>query len=422
MKKQILFLVMLVAAVLAGVGSYGQVGPAEPYQTVPTAAPVCLIPTPFSSDTLCTADELHPVQGEVYTYTILADATDDIRWFVVNNNDVVSDGDSLVSKISGILPTTNTNIDPADGNGDYILNLGTTYNNYNSGTGSGIGNTTIEIAWKFFDGITDQVILVAYVEGADGCTNNIAAYRIIPQPAFTIDIASVLENGANPAGPLDAANSECISPVESAVYSGSGITPDGTLTVDYGENWVFFVVNGANYFDSWMPEFEISYADGATPPTAEASWAYLGDATSSDPAVWNTLTGTLGVGNTWTSANPVIAGASSASPGTIGAGGVPAPGGECIVVRVRLDWGTDIEHDLADGTLTFAANGVAYDGSDNSGAGTFYDDRDNFEDLHYATCEPDLFVNDVVDYIITPRPRADEVTPTPETKTGEGVN
>ena len=62
-------------------------------------------------------------------------------------------------------------------------------------------NSSISIAWKYFDGVTDQVILVAYVEGSDGCTNNMAVFRIIPTPAFTIDIASVLADGSNPAGP-----------------------------------------------------------------------------------------------------------------------------------------------------------------------------------------------------------------------------
>jgi len=425
MKKQILFLILFIATTLIAVNSYGQAGPAKPYQNFPTAAPVCLTPTPFTGD-VCNADELHPVQGTVYTYTITTtSATDDVRWFVVNNNDLAPD--SLLSAVTGILPSTDTRIEPSNGTGEFIYGDGTTsIANYNINpvNDDATGTTkSIDIAWKYFDGVTNQVILVAYVEDNAGCTNNIGVYRIIPKPAFTIDIASVLENGSNPAGPSDANNSECVSPIESAIYSGSGTTPDGTLTVDYGENWVFFVVNGANYFDSWMPEFQLSYT-GGTAPVAEASWAYLGDAVSSASSNWHTLTGSGALSSTattWTGPNPVIAGASAAAPGTVGDGVIPAAGGECIVVRVRLDWGTDIEHDQAPGTLTFAANGIAYDGAGTTTA-EYYDDRTNFEDLHYDNCLTDGFTNDVVDYDITERPEAVGTSPDTEDKTGDGVN
>lgn len=411
MKKQILFLAMFVLAVFVGTSNvFGQVGPASPYQTVPTAKPVCLTPTPFANG-VCTADALHPVQGTQYDYVVTTTAAgDNVRWFVLDNNDLVAP-QTLVTATGGILPSTDASIDPADGNGKYILSKGTgTYN------GSGAANNaTIQISWKYFDGITDQVILVAYVEGADGCTNNIAVYRIIPQPAFTIDIASVDEGGLNPAGPGATPNKECVSPIESATYAGSGTTPDKTLTVDYGENWAFFVVNGANFKDSWMPEFQISYA-GGTAPTLEASWAYLNDATSTTATDWNALTS----GATWTSAKPVIAGASAAAPGTVGAGVVPNAAGECIVVRVRMDWGTAIEHDQTDGTLTFAANGTAYDGS----GPNFFDDP-AFGDLHTGDCKADGFANDKVDYIINPRPKVEDAAGGPaaiELKTGDTVN
>lgn len=411
MKKQILTLTFLtLAIVFAGMKSYAQV--AKPYVTVPTALPSCITPETLSG---CSANALQPVQGETYDYTVTTTAgTDIVRWFVVNNTTMEAAGDSLVSSLTGVLAAGNAAIDDGSGSDPYIYSV--VSGTYESGGAA--GNTTLQLQWKYFDGVTEEILLVAYVEAADGCSNNIGVFRIIPEPAFTIDVASVDEAGANPAGPSDAANSECVSPIESAVYNGSGTTPDQLLTVDYGENWVFFVVNGANYFDSWMPEFVIDYA-GGTAPTAEASWAYLADATSTTATDWNTLTGSLN-GGTWTSANPVIAGASAASPGAVGGGVVPAAGGECIVVRVRLDWGIDIEHDGADGTISFAANGIAYDGDNTSG--TFFDDRTNFEDLHHVDCATDGFTNDAVDYIITPRPQVEEGTPTQEIKTGQGTN
>lgn len=416
MKKQILIFTFFVAAVLVGTNALAQT-----YVMEPTAAPGCITPEVLSG---CTADELHPVQGETYSYNIATTvATDVVRWFVVNNTAMEAASEALVDPTLGVLAAGNTNIDNGLGTDPYILSV---VNGTYDGAGAPAStNSTIELQWKYFDGVTEEILLVAYVESDPTCTDNIAVYRIIPTPAFTVDIASVNEAGANPAGPSDTPNEECVSPIESAVYDGQTTTPADMLTVDYGENWAFFVVNGANYFDSWMPEFQISYDAGA-PLAVEAEWAYLGDATSGVAANWNALTGTLG--GTWTSGVPVIAGASAASPGSVGGGAVPAPGGECIVVRVRLDWGTNVEHDQSNGTLTVAANGVAYDGVGTTTA-EYFDDRTNFEDLMNTPggtgtdCTPDGFSNDVVDYIITPRPQVEENTdPQQEDKTGEGVN
>ena len=415
MKKQILFLAIFTLAVfLAGTTKlFAQAPPAKPYQVVPDNAPTCLIPKPLSNCT--TVDALHPVQGVLYTYTVTTtNATDDVRWFVVNNDDLVAP-DSLISALGGVLPSTNTNIDPGTGAGDYILNLGTN-NTYNANPvdGDGTGtNKSIDIAWKYFDGMQpNEVLLVAYVEGDDGCTNNIAVYRIIPEPAFTIDIAVLNDNGDSIAAPGTTVAEECVSPIESAVYaSANNTTPNGNLTVDYGENWVFFIVNGANYIDSWLPEFVISYT-GGTAPAMTAQWAYRADANNA-AATWNTIDVATGLTTV-----PVIAGGTANS---VGGGAVPAAGGECIVVRVRMDWGTTIEHDQANGVLTFAANGIAYDGVGTAQA-DFYSDRTNFEDLHHADCAIDGFTNDRVTYNITPRPQVEAGTPVQETKTGNTVN
>ncbi len=437
MKKQFLFLILFVAAIVAGTSkSYGQ----QPYQDVFTANNTdCLIPTPLGN---CTADHLHPVQGQTYTYTVNASSQTDVRWFVVNNTELLDTDlptagygiDSIIG-YGGVLISSSPYIDPSTGAGDFIYGDGsgnplTGYNVDPVADATGQFHS-IDISWKYFDGITNQVLLVAYAEDSVGCTNNLEVYRIIPEPAFTIDIAVLNDAGDSIAGPLDPVTGECVSEIESAVYSGSNTTPDGTLTVDYGENWVFYKVNGANYFDSWMPEFLIDY-NGGTAPTVEASWAYLSDADDTDPAVWHALTGSLSPTAAWTTTVPVVPGATHATEGTTGfsagEGKLPADGGECIVVRVRLDWGTLIEHDDATGILTFAANGTAYDddGSDmydNSVGGVA--DSGNFEDLHYADCNPDGFANDVVDYNITPRPEVENAIAAPvdtETKTGDETN
>jgi len=413
MKKQILFLTMITLAfIFAGTSkSYGQVGAASPYVMVPDAVPSCITARTLSG---CSSDELHPVQGDPYTYEVTTtDPADLVRWFVLDNTAMEAGAtDSIVASTVGILAAGNTYIDPADNSGSYVISYGV--GTYDTRTA---GNTQIEITWKYFDGVANEVLLVAYVEGADGCTNNIAVYRIIPMPAFTIDVASIAQDGTVAWDTAAVANSECVSPIESAFYNGNSTTPDGTLTVDYGENWVYFLINGANYTDSWMPSIQLTY-DQTVPAGVEAQWTYLSDAQGTN---WFDFSGGDLAGGTWTSAEPVIAGANYASHGNtsnVGDLTLPATGGECIIVRVRLDWGTGVEHDLADGTLTLAANGTSYDGDDTSGS--FYDNA-AFDDLHYADCSDQSF-EDTVNYIITPRPQVEEGTPTQEIKTGQATN
>nr|WP_319270999.1 hypothetical protein [uncultured Draconibacterium sp.] len=410
MKKQILFLTLFVAAILVGNNAFGQT-----YTMEPTTAPTCINATTLAG---CTADELHPVQGADYTYTVdVTAATDVVRWFVVDNTAMELAGDELIGA-SGILPIANGAIDDGSGTDPYILNVVT--GTYNSGVAAAGATSSITLNWKYFDGVSNEILLVAYVETDPTCTDNIAVMRIIPTPAFTIDVASINEAGANPAGPTDTPNEECVSPIESASYtSATNTTPDQTnevLTVDYGENWVFFVVNGANYIDSWAPTFRITYDAGYE--AIEAEWTYLSEFTAGGTNTWTTINSIDGSTQETT---PIIAGGSSNSAG---AGVVPTDGGECIIVRVRVDYGTDNEHDQADGTLNFAVDGTAYDG-DNT-AGTFYDDT-AFDDLmnNGATgtaCTPDGFDNDNVDYLITPRPQVEEGSPAHELKTGQGVN
>ena len=434
MKKQILFLAIFTLAVFLA-GTTKVMAQAKAYDSIPGALPSNIDPRVLVG---CTADELHPVQGQEYTYSVVATPQTDVRWFVINNADLkdpaIGGGVDSIVGFNGVLPAGSSYIDPSDGTGPYIYGDGT--NKISGYDTDGTPNTTgemhsIDITWKYFDGLRpNEVLLVAYATDSVGCTNNLVVYRIIPEPAFTIDIAVLDQTGDSINEPWYGrttgmtTSGECVSRIESAIYTSvDDVTPnaaDNVLVVDYGENWVYFLVNGANYIDSWMPEFQISYAGGAA-PAIEASWAYRTDALSTTATDWNFLT----PGGTWTSADPVIANADASTAGTtgyeVGDGNVPVAGGEAIVVRVRLDWGTLIEHDQATGTLTFAANGVAYDGDDSSG-GTFFDNRTVFEDLHFEDCDVDSFDNDVVDYEITKRPQVEEGTPVQEDKTGEGAN
>ena len=396
-------------AVLAGTTSaFAQ------YLTVPDGDGLgtieCLTPTSLSN---CTGvDELHPVQGVEYTYTVATTTSpgDFVRWFVVNNEDVTAGGDSLINYMQQIIPAGDPYIDPADGTGDYILSLGTN-NDYDDITKT---NNSIDITWKFFDGHQPhEILLVAYVEAADGCSNNIAVYRIIPTPSFTLDIAVLNDNGDSIAGPNDPVTNECVSPIESATYTSTDDNAPGSLlTVDYGENWVYYVVNGANFIDSWQPRFQITYDGGRD--SMEAEWTYIQAATNTAASAWHGID--IGAG---TSPDDVIAGGGNVDGTPVNAAGanvVSAPGGECIVIRVRIDYGTTHEHDNAISTLE-----VAVDGTMRNPDGTYTADN-GYDDLHYADCADDDFANDVVDYEILPRPEAEAGTPDPEQKTGDENN
>lgn len=428
MKKQILLITFFVLAVFAGVNNaYGQ------YQTTTSNIPTCLTPNPL--DPSCSdIDQLHPQPGIVYTYTVTTtDATDDVRWFVVNNNDledaaVGGQVDSIVNSIGQVLPVGSSYIEPTDGTGDFILNLGTVNTEYNIAPSPGDTDGTsatgtdqehaIDIAWKYFDGLTEEVLLVGFVTGDDGCTDNIFAYRILPNFTFTLDVAALDSDGDSVSGPQTTYTGDCVSPIENAFYTPSAdpLNTPGTLTVDWGENWVFFIVNAANFVDSWMPTFEISYTGGTGDPL-EASWTYLAAADNAS-ATWNAIDIATG-----TTAVPVIAGGSDntgAPTNALSDGVAAADGGECIVVRVRVDHGTTNENtDVAGETISFAVNGVMYDNVGIDATDLFNDDT-NYEDLHYADCTQDDFDNDWVEHTLTPRPEVDEVDPTPfETKTGD---
>ena len=445
MKKQILILILFVAAIVAGTSNaFGQKTYIN-YITDPDNDGLsieCITPTPLQN---CTADELHPVQGQEYTYTVNASPQTDVRWFVVNYDTLYTvHGDSLVG-FNGVLPSTNTDIEPSDGTGSYLYGNGSPVPEYNinpdGSDGTGLYHT-IDLTWKYFDGVKNTILLVAYAEDSVGCTNNIVVYRIIPEPAFTIDIAALNDDGDSIAGPTDPLVGECVSPIESALYDpglGSVLpseTPGDSLIVDYGENWVYFVVNGANYFDSWWPQFQISYDGGYN--AIEAAWTYGVDATSAT-ATWHTLTDNGS--NLWEGADKtldaVVAGGGGTSTNAVGDGILPAATGECIVVRVRVDYGTQHEHDNGAESIHFAANGIAYDGDgsdmfDNS-ANNGATGTGNFEDLknngtNGTDCEADGFTNDFMEYQITPRPEVENAIPSgtttidTEDKTGDENN
>lgn len=343
MKKQILFLTMFtLALIFVGNKSYGQ------YVDYMTGAPDC---TPAVALGCADADDpLHPLPGEVYTYTIDTDpaSVQSVLWFVTDESEIIT-------WTTPGTPIVQTNRDAI--NGDYILTATAPYNDpLNT-------SQTIDISWKSFDAVTNEVLLVAYVTGAAGCSDNVEVFRIEPTFAFTLDVAGLLDGGSLGA-------EECLSPVESAEYDGT------SLTMDYGENWVFFSVNAANFVHSWEPDFSAVATNGSTIGTIE--WAYP------DDAITNTNWHASGV--------PVLA---QVTGGAVGATG------ECIVVRVQVDH-AGVEHDnsVTAEVVTLSIDGVMYDAATTGYGNTAWNDLD--EPAGGGDCVNNI--TDTASYTLTPRP------------------
>ncbi len=422
MKKQILFLTLFLLAVFAGTNlSYAQypggVGPAD-YSSymVLSGSAECAQSQTLECASSAANGPLNPLVGTKYDYNVTVTSalattgTGYVRWYV-------TDDPALFTAI-GDLATAG--IDPGSGTGDYIM---TNTASYNQADPANNADNTITLSWQSWtDDATKPVLLVAYVVGDNGCTDNIEVYRIQPEIKFRLNIAALTDAGTIVSGSYQTYDaSECVSPIESAIYTdmnGDGDYSDGQLVVDYGENWVFFTINATDFADSWMPTFQLDYtgtlgSDGGL----YADWAYSANATAGGS--WNAITN-AGELNTdgideWTT-NAVIVGGQSAA----GSGVASAAGGECIVVRVRVDHGTDpeAENDMTDGpqTIKLAVDGKMYDG-----AAADYTNL-SLADLHDTgtgnACAADEFDNDWAGYTLTPRPdvttNTNDATPTPQ--------
>lgn len=364
MKKQILFLTFFIAAIFAGMNVNAQ------YANYVEGAATCTPAIPLTCITA--AEPVYPLPGQVYTYevTVTAEAatTPTIHWFVTTDVNVIAVQNTLTSTIDAI-------------DGDYVLTADVAKYNVTTNT-----SNTIDISWKYFPA-TPAVLLVAYVVDEDGCTDNIEVYRIEPTFGFTLDVVGMFDDGSLPVVGNEA--EECVSPVESAIYDGTA-----NLTMNYGENWVYFSVNAANFVDSWMPDIqELGYTGAGTVSNLE--WAYP------DQAILNAAGVSTGTWNATTV--PVEASG--------GAGAAVGSGGECIVLRARIDHGTDeLDYAGTGSVLTIGIDGIMSDPSDVGGAGEYTNGAlaDLDEPAAAGTCVND--VTDEVNYNLTPRPQVETNT------------
>lgn len=370
MKKQILIFAMFtLALIFAGTKSYGQSTNDINYLNVGTTE--CPVPAILNCGTIGTTGPLNPIPGVVYNYQVAVApgvTTGFIQWFVTDEATLISGN----GPIAGIM-------EPNDGTSPFLL-AATPALAYNSTTNT---SATISVSWQSFDGTTNNVLLVAYVRGENGCSDNIEVWRIEPAFTFRLEIAGMM-----PDGTASSTANECVTQVQSASYDGTN------LTMDYGDNYVFFVVSAASFVDSWQPTFTVASASTttATPVTlADVTWAYP------DQAILNL--GGVATG-TWNAVTVPVEAQNALN--------AVGDDGECIIVRVHLDHG-NVENDVVS-TVTLGVDGIMLDASTG-----LYTNPD-LADLDNGATPSDPCVvgnNDSAIYTLNPRPNITEVAPAP---------
>jgi hypothetical protein len=355
MKKQLLIMIVVLFTISFST-AYGQLAP--------------------RSVTCLTADALHPVAGQPYTYDVAVPTppgTKEFTWFVTQDQHFIN---------AGVLTSTREVVATSS----LIAATGTGYNDPATGT------NTLSLTWKSF--VYDPaapvfvVIQVRNDAGAGGCVSqNMKVYKIMPQNSFTLDIANLNTGGSpNVAGTLVAgygANlDKCIHDIVDARYDAT--SPEGVI-YDFGVDYMFFEVVAANFSTSWKPSFTLSGVDAEEAVTVE--WA-------TDKAFTTPHALTLAAG-VWSSAAVYTA---------VAAGGAVGPTGESIYVRVTLDHSATNNYEgLADEPVVLAVDGLTNLAVAGSEIG----------DIHYqagatlpAQACPwvDGYANDIATQTLKPRP------------------
>lgn len=371
MKKQLLIiLVVFMASVNL---TFGQ-GPTQPpidpsaLSAVPT---YCVPATPVNVACVPASGPNNPIPGQLYTYTVTVPdpGVNTIFWYVTTDvNFITSTGLNLAN-----LQTTPSSA--------YLMATGSTYNV--------AANTTanVDITWQSFPA-SQNVFLVTYVKNdITGCTDNIKVYKIEPSFLFTLDIERITNDGT-----AAALADHCVSPVLGATYNA------GVVEMNFGVNYLYFVVNSANWAHSWLPKFELTSSIAAASTVYAVDWQY--------PALANVATGwhtTLASGIVYTSTDPVT----PISPTATGVGST----GECIIVRVTV---THNQHQgEANTTIQLAVDGTMRDQVANNYTNAL------LSDIHYTDggagnpCPwHDAFTNDKISYTLVARPTVvDNSTP-----------
>lgn len=365
MKKQILTLTFLVMAMIfAGVNmSYGQTE------------------TPYWSDVqivACEADELHPQAGVPYTYSgsVVDNSTGTSGgwrfWATKDPNFIQTAADGTVDmNFDDALAVAVGQLE--DASSDYNIEIG-------QAAADDDGAVTITWSATLLNNTeyqTNPTFVVAYYVNEAGCTDNIKVWELDPINPFVVDVIAM--------NPSDFAGSKndfttvpqtCVDVVEKATYSG------GSVSYDFGDNYLYFEFIAANYAEHWVPTFQIDPADLGTTQLV-TSYEY----TTTTPDNWDGS-------ETWTTLE------SGVTQLTQEASVTDVTQSSSIFVRVLIDHN---QYENINGqTLT-----MILDGQDQSGLWDVVND----------TCDDPAAAdqNDTADSEITPRPNIEALNSTTST-------
>lgn len=230
MKKQIF--IQLIMAMFAVVIANTAIG-----QAVHHTAPL-----PLS----CTSGPLNPIAGNPYNYGVTATpAGGNFQWWATTDQDFITAG------------ANNSSTKLTTGSGA-LLGTSASY---------GVTSTTnnVDITWSsgtLAAAIATPTFVVAQYDAT--CANNLKVYKITPTNGFTVDILNI--DASKTAMAYGTPFSTCVSPIQSAKYSG------GAIVTDYGTNILYFEVVAANFTGSWTPTFTLPVP--AAGMTITAVWDY----------------------------------------------------------------------------------------------------------------------------------------------------
>jgi hypothetical protein len=254
MKKQILFLAMFtMALIFAGnIKVYGQ---------------ATLGSNPRG--TACVDDELHPIAGKPYTYTLDGNpAGGNFLWWATKDPTFVStdaagvrtynnDATNLLTVAGGDLISTSANYMVAGASNAVTITWSDAL----------LSNTVYNTNPTFLTTLYNNVI----------CADNLKVYQLDPVKAFTVDILNY--DGTTPLA-YDIADDQCIDIVSSAFFNGTA------MEYLYGQNIFVYEVIAANFTDSYTPIFDLT---GLT-ASLNAVQTYTLEWTYDAPSTWNAST------------------------------------------------------------------------------------------------------------------------------------
>lgn len=364
MKKQILILVLFVAAIVAGTSkSYGQYHNSDPREL-------------NCSDTL----PLHPRPGMEYEYSVSTPSGDNVPatnyiWWATKNPNFID----IAAAATNDYADTTFMLNQTAGE---LLSVGTPYGYIGRDSTMTITWSPEILAateyqadtlnWQTASATNPTPTFVAVLAKGE-CTNNLEVYEIDPQPAFTVDITNINPDDGTIVA-YDSIVDQCTDEVQSAIYN----PVSDSLVMDYGADTLYFEVVATNFVNNWYPYFVVE-SGLVENQTADISWYRSLSAAISDSTAIESIS------TAWTAANVASA---DTIEGTVAISSDPGQDisqGVSIFVKVVIH-NYDYELDGQDVAATggYSEFRLSLDGRDDNNTGEW----DLANNLDVDNCSP----------------------------------